>query len=291
MAGTKPSFSVMASTLFNRPRADRCEAMIESGPELVFNFGPDHKQLHLAIVVNLQSHCYLVAKQLSMANQQKLQEWREVDRRDVFKDFERRHANKFAFLYDEQQQKSKEWLLHRPQEILSEPEQARWKQKYTEMKSRHDKKLRLFQKMSKYTKEDIDNIEDLDSKPFLMEILKLINNGEIAKQKKEQIELTGMAKARYEFEKKKLNKQIINYLRQIFMRRKYIDFWSREFIILVGFVSILEQVLSRFFYLKEFRDKSRKQMIATLFAVSRVKSSMESRGSTNKERTATESKM
>lgn len=285
------NFRLMLSTLFARPRADRCEKMVDSGAEITFNFKPEDGVLYIAMTVNRQSNCSLVARQPSTASQEKLQAWREVDRRDVFKDFERKHAAKFAFLAEEQKIKPKDWLQFRPKEPLSDEEQLKWKNKYMDLKTRQDKKLRLFQKLSNFKNTDYDQIEKLDEKPFLMEILKLVNNGILAKQKKEEIEMTGMQKSRYDFEKKKLYRQIKNYFKEIFTRRKYVEMWSKEFVIMIAFVSIIQQVHARFLYLKAFRDRCRKKMVATLFAVSRVKFSMESRGPTMEDRTATESKM
>lgn len=118
-----------------------------------------------------------------------------------------------------------------------------------------------------------------------------MNNGLLAQQKKAEIELTGMQKARFDFEKKKLNKQIINYIKQIYSRRRYIEKWSREFIVMIAYFSIFTQISKRFSYLKAYHASCKRKMVATLFAVSRVKFSMESRGKTNEDRTVTESKM
>lgn len=169
--GVKVSFRVMVSMLFNRPSPDRCEMIADSGAEMAVTFASEDKHMHISVLVNRKSQCALTVRQRSTKSQEKLQAWREIDRRDVFKDFERRHANKFAFLDEGLKNKPRDWLNIRPTEPLSLEEQDHWKKKYITMKTKHERKLRLFQKLSNYKQEEIDEIEDLDSKPFLMEIL------------------------------------------------------------------------------------------------------------------------
>lgn len=119
----------------------------------------------------------------------------------------------------------------------------------------------------------------------------LVNNSELVRDKKQNLEKLVAEKAKYEFEKKKLLKKIGDHLKEVLAYRRFVVWWMKEFITIIAFFSIISQLHSRFRHLRERRDLNRQRLLATLFAVSKVKHSMESRGKTTGDRTTTESKM
>lgn len=148
----------------------------ESGSEMKVEFDTSVKVLYISMQTSVDCRCFLVARRVDLVNQERLKEWREIDRRDVFKEFERKHGNKFAFLLEDKQSDQRRVLGQ--MEELSPAQIDYWKKLFTEIKAKEDKKLVLFQKLRNIKKEDIPLIEDLDCKPFLKEILVVSNDKE-----------------------------------------------------------------------------------------------------------------
>lgn len=118
-----------------------------------------------------------------------------------------------------------------------------------------------------------------------------MDGGQLAQDKKKAIELTKYQKSRFDLDKKKLHRQIIVYLKDVLSSRKMVEYWKRQFLLLIAFYSIMTQIHKQFQYLVSIRDQNRRRLVATLFAVSKVKYSLESRGESTVDRSRTEVKM
>lgn len=287
-------FTASASTLHSRPRPAISDCFVTTGSELTLTINTGVTEVFFSIDVASRCKCLVAVKNRPPIDQERLKKWREIDRRDVFKEFERKHGNKFSLL-----EPNKKKDKHRPSDVeeLSEAELIKWKDKYLALKEKEEKKLKLFQKIRQMKKQDIEQLQDFDHRPYLQELLvvdiyqKIVDNVQNAKIKKQELEMNVLHKSRFDLEKKKLQRQILVYLKDILSSKRMVDYWKRQFTILIAFFSILTQISNQFHLLRIRRDTNRRRLAATLFAVSKVKQSVESRGSTTVGRTTSEIKM
>lgn len=162
-------FTVSASTLHSRPRGDLCEYSTSSGNEMTVYYGHDVSTVYMAMSTSYQCRCSVAARCRPDVDFERLKLWREVDRKDVFKKFERVHGNKFAFL-DEGEGKNKD-KKNNEQNKLSDIELEIWKEKFTKLKEKDDMKLKLFQKVRNMKQQEIEQMPDLDHRPYLQQLL------------------------------------------------------------------------------------------------------------------------
>lgn len=215
---------------------------------------------------------------------------------DPFKLFEKKHGDKFALLNWSGTDFKAEIANSPPGQVPSfngqtEEELLRWKKKMVTLKSDNVKRLKLFQKLTDYRKTDVEQIPDLYQKPFLMGLLNLIDNGKLAAQKKEELETSCFNKVKFDFEKKNLQRRVLKYMKVLFQEKALIEYWTRVFITLIAFYSILTQIYGRFFILRERRELNKKKVLATLHAINSLRNAAISKGDKKDERCLTEAKM
>ena len=106
----------------------------------------------------------------------------------------------------------------------------------------------------------------------------------MVQEKRQQIEDSKLRLTKFQHDKKNLTRRIWKHVNLIMQQKNIIDFWMKEFIVMVSLVSITKLIYERFLYLREIRDINKQRIGITLFAFMTVKKSVDSKGNSLEQR-------
>ena len=111
-----------------------------------------------------------------------------------------------------------------------------------------------------------------------------MNHIELVQEKKHQIEDSKMKQVKFFHDKKNLTRRILKHVTLIMEQKAFIEFWTKEFLVMLSLVSIVKLIHERFVYLREIRNVNRQRLGITLFAFMTVKKAVDSKGKSLEER-------
>lgn len=111
-----------------------------------------------------------------------------------------------------------------------------------------------------------------------------MNHIDQVQEKKHQIEDSKIRQVKFDHEKKNLTRRILKHVTLIMEQKAFIEFWTKEFLVMLSLVGVVKLIHERFIYLRELRDINRQRLGITLFAFMTVKKAVDSKGGSLQER-------